>query len=266
MPRLESHSHGDFNWFDLNSKDLTKSKVFYGTLFGWKATDQPMTDESHGAYVMFDVERDPVAGAGQMSTQMIEQGVPSSWNVYVAVDALEPVLERVQSGGGRVLFEPFDVFDHGRLAFFADPEGAVLALWQPKQHDGTGRRGEHGTVCWTELATRDIAAARDFYRSVFGWEDVDHPQGMPGYRVLRNQGRDIGGMIGMTDEWGDMPAHWSVYFEVDDIDAAAGQVTGLGGAVHHGPFDAPGVGRIAVCADDVGAHFYLMQLDPSMKA
>lgn len=264
MARVDSHDPGKFNWFDLMTPDMAASKKFYGGLFGWQAADQP--SDGGGPYALFQKEEDPVTGVGAMSQEMIASGMPPVWNAYVHVTELEAALERVLARGGKVVFDPIDVMDHGRLAYFQDPEGAVLALWQAKQHIGSCREHEPGTVCWTELATRDLAAATEFYTSVFGWKDVDNPAGPPaGYRTLKNGAADIGGILQMTDEWGDMPAHWSVYFEVEDCQTSAEKVAELGGTVKFGPFEAP-VGHIAVCADDVGAHFYLMQLSEELKA
>ena len=264
MPRVRSHRAGDFNWYDLMTHDLEASKRFYGGLFGWRSDDQPT--EGREPYTLFSLDDETVAGGAQTSEEMRAAGVPTVWNVYVSVDELEPVLERVTARGGQIVFPPMDVFDHGRLAYVGDPEGATVALWQPKEHIGSGRVHEPGTVCWSELASRDLDGAERFYREVFGWETKDNPfAGPSGYRVLTNGGREIGGILGMTEEWGEMPAHWSVYFETAEIEDATRRIADLGGTVRHGPFDTP-VGKVAVCADDVGAHFYLMQLTEERKA
>jgi predicted enzyme related to lactoylglutathione lyase len=63
----------------------------------------------------------------------------------------------------------------------------------------------------------------------------------------------------MTEEWGDMPPHWTVYFAVEDADGISEQIEKAGGTVHHGPFDTP-IGRLAVCGDDQGAHFHVLAL------
>ena len=36
-----------------------------------------------------------------------------------------------------------------------DPTGAVIALWQAKQHIGAGVQSEHGSIAWCELLTGD---------------------------------------------------------------------------------------------------------------
>jgi len=55
----------------------------------------------------------------------------------------------------------------------------------------------------------------------------------------------------------DVPAHWSVYFGVDDADAALAKIVALGGAVIRPAEDTP-YGRLAQAADPTGAHFKLV--------
>ena len=54
-----------------------------------------------------------------------------------------------------------------------------------------------------------------------------------------------------------IPAHWQVYFAVDDCDAACEKITGLGGSVVAPPFDTP-PGRMAAVADPVGGMFSII--------
>ena len=41
----------------------------------------------------------------------------------------------------------------------------------------TVREYLHGTPCWVDLATTDLAGARVFYAGLFGWEYVDEELG-----------------------------------------------------------------------------------------
>jgi uncharacterized protein len=52
------------------------------------------------------------------------------------------------------------------------------------------------------------------------------------------------------------PSFWSVYWEVGDIDAAAGKIEALGGSVTSAPEDTP-YGRLATVKDPAGAEFKL---------
>ena len=66
--------------------------------------------------------------------------------------------------------------------------------------------------------------------------------------------RTVGGMLEMTPEWGEIPAHWMTYFAVRDTDDDARRATDLGGSVGAPPFDTT-YGRIAVLVDPAGGHF-----------
>jgi predicted enzyme related to lactoylglutathione lyase len=63
----------------------------------------------------------------------------------------------------------------------------------------------------------------------------------------------------MWPEW--LPAHWMVYFAVDDVDAVAARAAELGGAVSVPPTDIV-PGRFAVLGDPQGAVFSVIRMDP----
>ena len=54
------------------------------------------------------------------------------------------------------------------------------------------------------------------------------------------------------------PAHWSVTFGVDDVEATAAAAKELGGEVVSGPFDAPWT-RMVILKDPQGATFIASQ-------
>ena len=62
----------------------------------------------------------------------------------------------------------------------------------------------------------------------------------------------------MTEEWGELPSHWMIYFSVADCDAAAAKATELGGSVKVPPTDIPPVGRFSVIQDPQGAVFSII--------
>jgi predicted enzyme related to lactoylglutathione lyase len=64
----------------------------------------------------------------------------------------------------------------------------------------------------------------------------------------------------------EIPAHWLVYFAVDDADATLSKANEQGGSVAFGPQDIARVGRIAVLKDPFGAIFAVVQPDPATQA
>ena len=113
----------------------------------------------------------------------------------------------------------------------------------------------HGTVCWSELMTRDYEAAKAFYAELCGWTYQDM-EGMKGkYTIAQLDGKPVAG-IGNSNAMNipeEIPSHWMTYIEVSDIQAAADKVASGGGTVMNGPFDVPSVGQIAIVRDPSGA-------------
>jgi predicted enzyme related to lactoylglutathione lyase len=158
-----------------------------------------------------------------------------------------------------------DVAEHGRMAVLRDSTGAVINLWQAKQHIGVGLWGEVGTFCWSELLTRDTAAAAKFYTALFGWKTkVTEGAGFP-YTHWQNDGADIGGMMAIMKEWGPMPPNWVNYVQVQNCDETAAKATSLGGKVCMPPTDIPNTGRFAMVQDPQGAMLSLIALGPMHK-
>jgi predicted enzyme related to lactoylglutathione lyase len=81
------------------------------------------------------------------------------------------------------------------------------------------------------------------------------------YTMFKNGDRGAGGMYQITPEMGQVPAHWLVYFAVDDCDAKVQKVTELGGTVMKPADDIPGVGRFAILNDPQGAVFAIIKLE-----
>lgn len=130
----------------------------------------------------------------------------------------------------------------------------------------------HGAICWTELQTKDVEAAKKFYSELLGWTltksaatQVDNSECSGGgveYTEFKVGDRPIGGMFQMTPEMGDMPSHWGSYVAVTDVDESAKRVEELGGKICVPPMDIPNVGRFCVINDPTGATISLITLRP----
>ncbi len=117
----------------------------------------------------------------------------------------------------------------------------------------------HGAFSWTELLTTDVAAARGFYGPLLGWKFRDMDSSAPmHYTVVSSGDKDIGGIMAVPPEAKGMPPTWGTYVTVQDVDAAAAKVAGLGGKVLMPARDIPGVGRFAVIEDPQGARISLI--------
>ena len=262
MFTVTKYPHGTFSWAELVSRDAQRSKQFLTGLFGWSFNDAPVGESM--VYTMFTHQGHYVAAGFQMDDQRFPPGMPSYWNNYVTVEDVDAIAPRVAELGGQLMSGPFDVMDSGRMLVLSDPNGASLSLWQARSHVGAGLVNCPGAMSWNELATPDSAASQAFYGALLGWEFA--AEGPPGYMLIRNRGRNNGGILQMTDEWklpdgNFMPAHWTVYFSVADIDAAVEQVGELGGEAMYDTMEAPDTGRFRIIREPAGAVLTIIQLD-----
>jgi predicted enzyme related to lactoylglutathione lyase len=257
---MPEYPPGTPSWVELSTPDADASAAFYEALFGWSATE-PGPAEGTGGYRMF--QQGDLRVAGLMP--QLEEGRPTAWATYISVEDADATAGRVRDAGGAVVVEPMDVMDIGRMAFFADPGGAVFGIWQPRAFAGADLVNEPNSLCWNELLTRDATTSRSFYPAVFGW-GTGRPQfeGAPeGYTVWQRDGdgKQVGGMMQMTGEHfpAGIPPHWSVCFAVADCDATVAKARDLGATITHEPMDMP-IGRFAGIIDPQGASLSVMRM------
>jgi predicted enzyme related to lactoylglutathione lyase len=257
MSERTSYEPGIPCWVDLGSPDLDASVEFYSALLGWQVPESENVEQT-GGYRRATKNGADVAGM----MPLMQEGQPPAWSSYVSVADADATAAAVKEAGGTVLAEPMDVMELGRMAVFADPSGAVFGIWQPGTFLGAGLVNEPGALSWNELNTRDPEAVKPFYGAVFGWTFEDNDMGEMGSYVTIKLGDDmVGGMLNMAERGvpEQVPAHWQVYFAVEDTDATVAQVKGKGGGVMVEPIDIP-AGRFAILTDPFGASFAVIAL------
>lgn len=257
MTMFTEHKHGTFAWIELATMDTAAAKKFYGGLFGWTYDDMPMGPDA--VYTMVNLGEGKVVGAlYKMGPEMA--GAPPHWASYVSVTNVDEVTKKVAPAGGKVVKEPFDVMDVGRMSVVQDPAGATFCLWQAKKHIGATIKDVPGALCWNEVYTTDIDRAGKFYRDVLGWKLEPHDMGPMGvYTLFKAEGveNSVGGMMGITKEMQGMPPNWCAYIATSDVDASSKKVGELGGKVMVPPTEIPNIGRFAIVSDPQGAVFAL---------
>jgi predicted enzyme related to lactoylglutathione lyase len=283
MPERDGYITGVPCWVDTSQPDPEAAVEFYGGLFGWEFEDT-MPPDAEGNYLMARLR-----GLDVAAVSSVPDGAPglATWNTYIWVESADDTAAKVREAGGRVITEPFDVMDAGRMAVFTDPEGAAFSVLQAKEHRGAQIVNEPGSLNLNGLNTRNVEGAKTFYGSVFGWQTLTLDGGaemwaLPGFGDflerdnpdLRKQMAEADAPKGfedvvasinpIADDQPDTPAHWSATFAVDDADATAAKATELGGKVVVPPFDAPWV-RMTIVSDPQGATFIASKFVPENK-
>ena len=112
-----------------------------------------------------------------------------------------------------------------------------------------------GKFVWFEHVSNDIAKARAFYETLFGWHTETMP--MPGgelYSVIHNGGAGIGGYAKAP---AGVPNAWLSYLSVSDVDASYKSALAAGAKSLMAPMDYGSAGRAATLADPSGGVFSL---------
>ena len=254
MSERSEYAPGEFCWVDLATTDVDGATRFYADLLGVEAERAPGDPEETGGYGFFIKNGKMICGFGPTE----QEGQPSAWSSYIKVEDADATAERVEEAGGQVHAGPFDLpNESGRIAVLQDPTSAFVCINQQQRHPGAQLVNQPGAWTWNNLMTRDLEGARDFYGQVFGWTAVHSEPAPPNILNWQVDGQrwpeGLGGLMGITDDLpADMPAHWQVYFIVENADDSIAQAESNGAKLGFGPIDVP-VGRLATLVDPQGA-------------
>lgn len=252
-----SNPHGSFIWYELLTPDAQAAARFYSGLLDWKISENPEYREITASEGM-------VGGMLPLTPEMTGDGARPAWLGYIAVDAVDDMVEAIVAQGGTVLMPARDMEHVGRFALVADPQGAPVYVMRPQgeakatSNAFAAERPMQGHVAWNELSTTDPAGAWSFYGERFGWVmDGDMDMGPLGkYEFVRHGGHMLGAIMPKMPE---MPVSaWTFYFRVADIDVAAAAIKTSGGTLYQEPMEIPGGDYSLGAADPHGAAFGLV--------
>ena len=242
---------GKFVWHEHVSTEPAKAQEFFKQLFGWE----------YEVFKPGEVDYAIITSGGQMhgGFPQVPEGTPSHWVGNVQVESVDDTIAKAKSAGGSVIVDPMDIPEVGRYAVIRDPQGGVVAAFQPA---GDGPMGQ-GVFVWDELGASDADASERFYGAVVGWTTKDMGPDYGGYKLFQRGSDDENGVGGlMANQDSSQPTSWHPYVAVEDVDATLTKTKELGGSVVLDAMDVPNVGRLAVIQDPTGA--VLGVIKPSM--
>ncbi|MEU9474475.1 VOC family protein [Streptomyces sp. NPDC048191] len=120
---------GTLVWVELHVGDPAAAIAFYRELFGWRA--QEMQAPGMTYQVLSIAEGDQQEGSFGGVAPLRDGREEARWVPYFAVTDADAVVTAVGHSGGSVLMPAANVPGVGRIAWLADPAGAVFAVLRP---------------------------------------------------------------------------------------------------------------------------------------
>jgi predicted enzyme related to lactoylglutathione lyase len=111
-------------WLELSSPAPELAKPFYRDVFGWKFVD----GSAGGEYPHIVNDDHMIGGVAPVSERVA--AAPPYWLVYFETADCDATAATAKEMGATILAGPFSMPNVGRIAVLADPQGAVLALFQ----------------------------------------------------------------------------------------------------------------------------------------
>jgi predicted enzyme related to lactoylglutathione lyase len=121
--------------FEVPFVDGDRASAFYQNAFGWNVT--PMPEMS---YTM--VSTGPTGDQGPSEPGYIGGGMMERTELFrgpiitVHVDNIEDALAKVEELGGKTVRPRQDLGGMGAAAYFTDPEGNLMGIWEMGQQNG----------------------------------------------------------------------------------------------------------------------------------
>ncbi len=112
-----------------------------------------------------------------------------------------------------------------------------------------------------DVCCGDVAQAKTFYGSLFGWSFQNEEDGGQVYTLALQGGKNVAGLRTQGAEEAEMgaPFHWLTHISVNDCDATTAKAEEAGGTVLVPATDVMGVGRMSVVRDPAGGWASLWQ-------
>jgi uncharacterized protein len=119
--------------FEIPAEDVERAKGFYGSVFGWQLQTMQMPGGEYTSAMTTAVDdqtqqpSEPGAINGGLM-QRTEQ-TPSPV-ITIDVDAIDDTLQEVEAAGGTTVAPRTEIPGMGAFAYFKDPDGNVMGLWE----------------------------------------------------------------------------------------------------------------------------------------
>ena len=117
--------------FEIPADDVGRAKEFYGSVFGWQLQDMPEMEYTVVQTTDVDPQTQMPTEPGAINGGLVRRTANTPSPVLtIDVDSIDDALKQVESAGGGVVLPRTEIPGMGAYAYFTDPEGNTLGLWE----------------------------------------------------------------------------------------------------------------------------------------
>ena len=119
--------------FEIPADDVDRAKNFYGSIFGWDLQTAQMGEGEYTTVITTPVDEqtrmptEPGAINGGMMQRTESTPAPV---ITIDVESIDQALTQVVESGGATVTPRTPIPGMGAYAYFKDPEGNVVGLWE----------------------------------------------------------------------------------------------------------------------------------------
>ncbi|MFF2344603.1 VOC family protein [Pseudarthrobacter sp. NPDC058119] len=124
--------------FEIPADDQKRARKFYQEALGWRIEPVPGMDYSMVITTDMDDDGQPAAAGAINGGMMAREGQVTAPVITVDVPDIDATLKSVEALGGSVVMPKNEIPGMGFTAYFKDPEGNVMGLWENLPGDGGG--------------------------------------------------------------------------------------------------------------------------------
>ncbi len=237
---------GHVVWHDLITPNLSQSKTFYGSVFGWQF------EQFNDSYTLAKLDNKLIAGMAQLDNAQNA----SHWLSLISSEDIDAVSKKTIAAGGKILISSTQITGRGTIAVLEDPQGAVFSLINTVNGDPKIEHIENSWF-WQEVWSDTPELSKAFYQSLGNYTVEEKVFNNFHYDYLALKGTPAIGFVKKPDPH--IGNTWVNYINVADLDATLLKVTAAGGVILMPPNKQVKNGTVAIIRDPVGAGLVIQE-------
>ena len=117
--------------FEIPADDEARARGFYRDVFGWQLQEMPELDYTLVMTTPVDQQTQIPTEPGAINGGLMKRSADTPAPVLtVDVESIDDSLKQIEAGGGSVVKGRTEIPGMGAFAYFKDPEGNVMGLWE----------------------------------------------------------------------------------------------------------------------------------------